>query len=250
MSRLRYSRSNDAQLLDLALEGGPLGLQRADHLAVLVVGLALELVGPGAGLADDPVGLGAGLGDVLVGGALGQRQDAGGRLGRRCRCAARPPAPGRRGLRRRAAGGLGSWRWAAASFWRSSSFSRASGRVGGGGRRCAARRLRRGWPLAGGRNLGAQLVVLAVEPGELGLDLVEELVDLGLVVARLEPGARELLVGHVLGGQRHGVTSGVSSVVVFGRPALGRASSGIDPPSRAGTCVPSRSDTAIVSRRP
>ena len=51
--------------------------------------------------------------------------------------------------------------------------------------------------------LGAQVLVLAEQAGQLGLDLVEEGIDLVLVIAFSEADGRELLVPHVLGGQRH-----------------------------------------------
>lgn len=60
----------------------------------------------------------------------------------------------------------------------------------------------------GGRGeLGAQVLVLAQQAGQLGLDLVEEGIDLVLVIAFSEAHGCELLVPHVLGGQRHLFTS-------------------------------------------
>lgn len=55
----------------------------------------------------------------------------------------------------------------------------------------------------GGGQLGAQVLVLAQQTGQLGLDLVEEGVDLVLVIAFSQADGRELLVPHVLGSQRH-----------------------------------------------
>jgi hypothetical protein len=55
----------------------------------------------------------------------------------------------------------------------------------------------------GGGQLGAQVLVLTEQAGQLGLDLVEEGVNLVLVIAFSEADRRELLVPHVLGGQRH-----------------------------------------------
>jgi hypothetical protein len=59
----------------------------------------------------------------------------------------------------------------------------------------------------GGRELGPQVLVLTEQPGQLGFDLVEEGIDLVLVIAFSEADGRELLVPHVLGGQRHLFTS-------------------------------------------
>jgi hypothetical protein len=60
----------------------------------------------------------------------------------------------------------------------------------------------------GGRGeLGAQVLVLPEQPGQFGLHLVEEGIDLVLVVALSEADGRELLVPHVLGSQRHLFTS-------------------------------------------
>jgi hypothetical protein len=55
--------------------------------------------------------------------------------------------------------------------------------------------------------LGAQVLVLAEQAGQFGFDLVEEGIDLVLVIAFSEADGRELLVPHVLGGQRHLFTS-------------------------------------------
>ncbi len=59
----------------------------------------------------------------------------------------------------------------------------------------------------GGRQLGAQVLVLAQQAGQLGFDLVEEGIDLVLVIAFAQPDGRELLVPNVLGGQWHLFTS-------------------------------------------
>ncbi|CAM5730907.1 hypothetical protein SFUMM280S_11004 [Streptomyces fumanus] len=59
----------------------------------------------------------------------------------------------------------------------------------------------------GGGQLGAQVLVLAQQTGQFGFDLVEEGIDLVLVIAFSEADGRELLVPHVLGGQRHLFTS-------------------------------------------
>jgi hypothetical protein len=55
----------------------------------------------------------------------------------------------------------------------------------------------------GGCQLGAQVLILAEQAGQFGLDLVKEGIDLVLVIAFSEADGRELLVPHVLGGQRH-----------------------------------------------
>ncbi len=55
----------------------------------------------------------------------------------------------------------------------------------------------------GGGQLGAQVLVLAQQARQFGLDLVEEGIDLVLVIAFSEADGRELLVPHVLGSQRH-----------------------------------------------
>ncbi len=54
-----------------------------------------------------------------------------------------------------------------------------------------------------GGQLGAQVLVLPQQTGQFGFDLVEEGIDLVLVIAFSEADGRELLVPHVLGGQRH-----------------------------------------------
>jgi hypothetical protein len=51
--------------------------------------------------------------------------------------------------------------------------------------------------------LRAQVLVLTEQTGQLGLDLVEEGINLVLVIAFSEADGRELLVPHVLGSQRH-----------------------------------------------
>ncbi len=91
-------------------------------------------------------------------------------------------------------------------------------RAGYGGRHrgAGARVLRRllahvGLVLRGGTGrggqLGAQVLVLAEETGQLRLDLVEEGIDLVLVIAFAQADGRELLVPNVLGGQWHLFTS-------------------------------------------
>lgn len=55
--------------------------------------------------------------------------------------------------------------------------------------------------------LGAQVLVLAEQARQFGFDLIEEGIDLVLVIAFSEADGRELLVPHVLGGQRHLFTS-------------------------------------------
>ncbi|GAA3746202.1 hypothetical protein GCM10023082_48390 [Streptomyces tremellae] len=55
----------------------------------------------------------------------------------------------------------------------------------------------------GGGQLGPQVLVLAEQASQFGLDLVEKGIDLVLVIAFSEADGRELLVPHVLGGQRH-----------------------------------------------
>ncbi|GFH66257.1 hypothetical protein Srut_27710 [Streptomyces rutgersensis] len=64
----------------------------------------------------------------------------------------------------------------------------------------------RGRP-GGGGEFGAQVLVLTEQARQFGLDLVEEGIDLVLVIAFSEADGRELLVPHVLGGQRHLFTS-------------------------------------------
>jgi hypothetical protein len=59
----------------------------------------------------------------------------------------------------------------------------------------------------GRRQFGAQVLVLAEQSRQFGFDLVEEGIDLVLVIAFSEADGRELLVPHVLGGQRHLFTS-------------------------------------------
>jgi hypothetical protein len=55
--------------------------------------------------------------------------------------------------------------------------------------------------------LGAQVLVLPQQAGQLRFDLIEEGIDLVLVIAFSEADGRELLVPHVLGGQWHLFTS-------------------------------------------
>lgn len=54
---------------------------------------------------------------------------------------------------------------------------------------------------------GPQVLVLTKQAGQFGFDLIEEGIDLVLVIAFSEADGRELLVPHVLGGQRHLFTS-------------------------------------------
>jgi hypothetical protein len=54
---------------------------------------------------------------------------------------------------------------------------------------------------------GAQVLVFPEQAGQFGFDLIEEGIDLVLVIAFSEADGRELLVPHVLGGQRHLFTS-------------------------------------------
>ncbi len=54
-----------------------------------------------------------------------------------------------------------------------------------------------------GGQLRAQILVLAEQACQFSFDLVEEGIDLVLVIAFSETDGRELLVPHVLGGQRH-----------------------------------------------
>jgi hypothetical protein len=56
------------------------------------------------------------------------------------------------------------------------------------------------------RELGAQVVVLLGQTAELGLDLVEELIDLPHVVSLTEADGSKALVTHVLWRQRHDLT--------------------------------------------
>ena len=60
--------------------------------------------------------------------------------------------------------------------------------------------------LLGGGELAAEVVVLPRESRQLGLDLVEELVDLAHVIALTEPDRSKALVAHVLRRQRHDLT--------------------------------------------
>ncbi|GAA1508393.1 hypothetical protein GCM10009730_10500 [Streptomyces albidochromogenes] len=54
-----------------------------------------------------------------------------------------------------------------------------------------------------GGQLRAKILVLAQQARQFSFDLVEEGIDLVLVIAFSEADGRELLVPHVLGGQRH-----------------------------------------------
>ncbi|EKX64248.1 hypothetical protein STRIP9103_02271 [Streptomyces ipomoeae 91-03] len=54
---------------------------------------------------------------------------------------------------------------------------------------------------------GPQVLILTEQARQFGFDLVEEGIDLVLVIAFSEADGRELLVPHVLGGQRHLFTS-------------------------------------------
>jgi len=58
-----------------------------------------------------------------------------------------------------------------------------------------------------GGELGPEVFVFAQQAGQFRLDLIEERIDLVLVIALAETDGRELLVTHVLGGQRHFFTS-------------------------------------------
>ena len=173
------------------------------HLVGVGLGLGLEPLGLGAGLADDLVGLALGVLDQLVGVAAGQLEQAGRGVGGvadgldpdRLDPGGRD-ADGRDRRRRRP--GSGSSGWARAPGLRPP--ARAS---------APAARARRPGPRGaalGGGQLRAEVVVLAGEARELGLHLVEELVDLTHVVALAEPDRSKALVAHVLRRQRHDLT--------------------------------------------
>src|SRR5699024_11662216 len=67
----------DTQLVDLALEQGPLALQLAQGAVALLVRFAGQSLALGACLGDEPVGFGLAVADVLVVQALRQLQHAG-----------------------------------------------------------------------------------------------------------------------------------------------------------------------------
>ena len=149
-------------------------------------------------LAHDPLGLGPRLADELVGVAGGDlQQPDGGAGGLR-------DGGDLEGLLRRGGRRLGRGARSRRSVLRRLLLGGGlvGGPVGGLGRRR---------PAVGGPELAAQLVVLAGQPGQLGLDLVEELVDLAHVVALAEPDGRKALVAHVLG------VSGMNSPFVCSR---------------------------------
>src|SRR5690606_5435571 len=70
----------------------------------------------------------------------------------------------------------------------------------------------------GGGELLAKVLVLMVQPLQFRLDLVEELVDLPHVVTLPQADGREALVAHVLGCQRHDLTSGLAGRLDIGTP--------------------------------
>ena len=175
------------QVVQTSAQVALLALEVPHQLLAPPLGLGVELLGAlgrlphqavslGRRVRDQGVGTGAGLVHEAVGGRLGVREDRQSR--------------GRR-LGRVAVDALGL----------------LLVDVGGGlGRLVGSARLGRGCR----RHLGAlgeqplaELVVLVVEPTQLGLDLVQELVDLLHVVALTQADGQELLVGNVLGGQGH-----------------------------------------------
>src|SRR6185503_12883113 len=74
-----------------------------------------------------------------------------------------------------------------------------------GGRR--GRLLDGGGRVSGRGGCGAETLALFGESLQLGLDLVEELVDLAHVVALAKAYGSEALAAHILRSQRHGLTS-------------------------------------------
>src|SRR6478752_553145 len=165
------------------------------HAVGLGLGLGLDTLGLGARGTDDAVGLVLGVLDELVGVARRDLEETGGgvgrlRHGRDAHRLHRRGGDGGRlgplGLRLRLGLGL-----------RLRSGGGERRRRGGGRRRTTGLR---------GRQLGPQVLVLLGEPGELGLDLVEELVHLAHVVALTEADRRKALVAHVLRRQRHDLT--------------------------------------------
>src|ERR1700722_3541905 len=197
------------QVIDPALEFFTLLNERAHGLTVPLLSVPLQALGARPGVAGDLLGLPACLaqdvvrlaagpserlvrfaprvGDGLVGGLLGEGQDA---------CRGVHVVLGRGDAHHHRLGlpalRLGTWRL---------------GRSHQLGLRLGARRAeRRGRGLATAHELsqlGPELLVLLQEPVKLGLDLVEEGVNLFLVVAGPEPGGTELLVPTVRGRQRH-----------------------------------------------
>ncbi|AOU80487.1 hypothetical protein SLNHY_5796 [Streptomyces albus] len=85
-----------------------------------------------------------------------------------------------------------------------------------------------------------QVLVLAEQAVQLCFDLVEEGIDLVLVIAFSEADGRELLVPHVLGGQRHLFTStgfhrrSASGKTVSGSSPLNWGIASFTSPSRQG----------------
>jgi hypothetical protein len=201
-----------------------LALEAADDLLVALLSFAVQRFGPGArvlldladllrafgidclrplaSLRQQLVRLHLGVGDQLVGGFLSQGEDLGCCLDR-CRT-------GRCGGRH--------WRCRLWGRWR---------RRGRGSLRRTLRRCRghRGGDQAStARHRGQllpKLVVLPVHPGQFGLDLVQELVDLLHVVTLTQADGRELLVLDVLGTQRHSFTSGLSADKWSPYPVIG-----------------------------
>src|SRR5208337_3432797 len=176
-------------LLRVALQAFRPGPRVAGNLLRLTPGLGEHLVRLAAGAAQGLVGLPAGVGDGLVGSLLREREHTCGRV--HVVLDARHPAHhdrlGLPALRLHALGRHHVWL-----------------RVRQRGAQRGYRRLTTAQDF---RQLGPELFVLLDQPVELGLDLVEEGVNLFLVVAWPEPGRTELLVPHIRGRQRHLVSS-------------------------------------------
>src|SRR5690606_15003943 len=183
------------QRLQLTLQVGTLGLELAEHLGATLLDLLLDRLRPlasilldlgslrlGLGidllrarlrLAHQPICFGLGIGDELVSCLLRQGENLGGSVAGLPTCCSsrrtRAGSRGRRSLRR--LGGLG-WTCLLDRLGRCGSAATASH----------------------GAELVAKLVVLTLHARELGLDLVQELVDLLHVVTLAQADGRELLV--------------------------------------------------------
>src|ERR1700733_13746475 len=212
-----------AEVVHPALEFLALGDQRTHRLAVALLRVPLQRLGPGPGVTSDLLRLAAGLGEYLVGLAACPAE----RLVRLAAGGGDPPVGSLLGKREHASRrvhvvlgvirpvhhhGLGPpHRLLHGRLWR----HRVRPRV----RQRRAQRHGRLPPATQDLGqLGPELFVLLDQPVKLSLNLVEEGVNFFLVVAGPEPGRTELLVPHIRGRQRHLVSS--ARLAVFLRTVL------------------------------
>ncbi len=196
---LLHERPHDlaVALLGVAVQVLRPGARLVDDLLGLAAGLAENVLGLVAGPSQRLVGLTAGVGDRLVGGLLGEGENAGG--GVHVVVAAGQPHGRGRGLGR--LGLLLPHRFGLLPHRHLGlgGFLRGRGFLG-----LEVVHSRRGHLAAQAlRQLAAQFLVLLDQTIEFGFDLVEEGVDLFFVVSRPQPGRTELFIAYIRRCQRH-----------------------------------------------